>query len=291
VALARGLREPRALRPRRRGQYGGDPREHRTHRSLDDGRPEPRGHLLIAPTADQWRLLDVQGVDTRLDQIAHRRRTLPEIAELAALGERANALRDELVRAQTHAGDVQRELAKAEADVELVRQRASRDRSRLESGQGGHKELESLQHEIATLQRRQSTLEDTELEVMERLETLTAEVDRLTAERDSLQGQVDEVTARRDAVDGELERERQQLVGSRTGMVAGLDPGLLALYEKVRESSGGIGAAILRARRCEGCRLELNGQDLQRIRGAAADEVVRCEECRRILVRTGESGL
>ena len=73
-------------------------------------------------------------------------------------------------------------------------------------------------------------------------------------------------------------------------MVLGLDAALLALYEKIRESSG-AGAAMLRARRCEGCRLELNPQELQRIRSAADDEVVRCEECRRILVRTGESGL
>jgi predicted nucleic acid-binding Zn-ribbon protein len=240
---------------------------------------------------DQWRLLDVQAVDTRLDQIAHRRRTLPQIAELAALEGRATQLRDQVVGAQTLAGDLQRELTKAEADVELVRQRAARDQARLEAGQGGHKELGSLQHEIATLQRRQSDLEDAELEVMERLEAATAELERLSTEQASLQAQVDDVAAARRVQDEELDAECERLVRQRAGLVAGLDAPLLALYEKVREATGGIGAAMLRARRCEGCRLELNPQDIQRIRAAAPDEVVRCEECRRILVRTGESGL
>jgi predicted nucleic acid-binding Zn-ribbon protein len=290
VALAARLREPVVVGSRRAGQYGGDPREHDTHRSLDVPRPEPRGPPLIAPTTDQWRLLDVQALDTRLAQIAHRRRTLPELAEISELEARAGALRDELVAAQTRVSDVQRELTKAEADVELVRQRASRDQARLEAG-GGHKELESLQHEIATLARRQSELEDAELEVMERMEEVTAEVARLTAEQSDLQERLDAVVARRDAAWTELDDEATRVTSERSGAVAGIDQPLLTLYEKIRESTGGVGAALLRARRCEGCRLELNPQDLQRIRAAAADEVVRGEECRRNLVRTGESGL
>ncbi len=257
---------------------------------MDDARPQPRELILIAPTTDQWRLLDVQGVDTRLDQIAHRERTLPEHAELDELQTRARALADELVAAQTQAADTRREVAKAEADVEQVRQRAARDQARLDAGQGGHKELESLQHELATLRRRQSDLEDVELVVMERLEAVTADVERLSTERDALGEQVDAAAARRDRALQALADERGQLQRDRVGMVAGLDAALLALYEQIRASTG-AGAAMLRARRCEGCRLELNPHELQRIRAAADDEVVRCEECRRILVRTGESGL
>jgi uncharacterized protein len=258
---------------------------------VDAARPEPRGPELKAPSEDQVRLLDVQAVDTRLDQIAHRRRTLPQIAELAALETESAQLRDRLVGAQTAASDLQRELTKAEADVELVRQRAARDQARLETGHGGHKELGSLQHEIATLQRRQSDLEDAELEVMERLEAATADVERLGAQRAALQQRLDEVAGARATEESTLDAERDRLVQQRASLLDGLDQPLLTLYEKVREASGGIGAAVLRARRCEGCRLELNPQDLQRIRAAAPDEVVRCEECRRILVRTGESGL
>ncbi|GAB3680705.1 zinc ribbon domain-containing protein [Angustibacter aerolatus] len=232
----------------------------------------------------------MQAVDTRLDQIAHRRRTMPEHAELAALETRSTQLRDQVVAAQTHSGDVRREVAKAETDVELVRTRLTRDRTRLESGQGGHKELESLQHEVATLERRQSALEDVELEAMERLEAAQAEAERVTAEQSELLREVDVVTARRDAADAQLAAERVQLEASRDPLVTGLDAALLALYEKIRADSG-TGAALLRGRRCEGCRLELNPQELGQIRGTAADEVVRHEDCGRILVRTAESGL
>lgn len=126
---------------------------------------------------------------------------------------------------------------------------------------------------------------------MERMEEASAEADRLSAEQAELQQRLDELTTRRDAAWSELDDEANRVSSERTGMVAGIDAPLVALYEKIRESTGGVGAAMLRARRCEGCRLELNPQDLQHIRTAAADEVVRCEECRRILVRTGESGL
>ena len=135
-----------------------------------------------------------------------------EHVELEGLQSRARALADELVAAETRASDTSREVAKAEADVEQVRQRAARDRARLEAGQGGHKELESLQHELATLARRQSDLEDVELEVMERLETVNDTVDRLTTERDQLQEQVDALVARRDAALETLAAEAPALV-------------------------------------------------------------------------------
>lgn len=258
---------------------------------MDDARPQPRRIELKASTTDQWRLLDIQALDTRLAQIEHRRRTLPEHAELAEIDQQAATLRDEIVAAETEQSDVQRELAKAEADVELVRQRAARDQARLDSGQGGHKELESLQHELATLGRRQSDLEDAELEVMERLETVTARVEELQGRRRELDERREDATARRDRQTAELDSERDRLAGDRQGAVAGVDGALLALYDKVRASAGGLGAAPLRQRRCGGCNLELTPTDIGRIRAADEDEVLRCDECRRILVRTSESGL
>jgi hypothetical protein len=231
-------------------------------------------------------------MDTRLDQLAHRRRTLPENAELERLDERLRTLRDLVVGAQTERSDLERERAKAEADVAQVRQRSVRDQQRLDSGQvGSAKQLSDLQHEIASLARRQSALEDVELEVMERLEGVEARLGELVAERDGVEGERREVAARRDAAWAEIDAETATTTDFRGTLAGQVDGTLVALYEKVRANQGGLGAAPLRQRRCMGCMLELNTVDLGRITSAPEDEVLRCEECARILVRTPESGL
>jgi hypothetical protein len=247
--------------------------------------------VVTAAQQDQWRLLDVQDHDTRLAQIAHRRRSLPEHAELQSLESRRRALGDALVTAQTEVSDIGRELTKAEADVEQVRQRARRDQARLDSGSGSPKDLQALQHELETLARRQSVLEDVELEVMERLETAQARVAELDAERSALDAQIAEATQRRDRAVAALDDEAASERTARDNAAAGLAADLLALYERIREQSGGVGAARLFQRRCEGCRLELTPVDIGRLRSAGEDAVLRCEECRRILVRTPDSGL
>lgn len=199
-------------------------------------------------------------------------------------------MQEELVRAETAYGDIQREVARAEADVQLVRDRAARDRARLDSGVGTSKDLTALQHELESLARRQSALEDIELEVMERAENAEGDVRRLSADRDGLVTRVEEIKARRDAAQAELDAETEKVAAPREAIVDEVGEDLVALYEKIRATSG-TGAAPLRQRRCGGCQLELNNVDLSRIRNAGADEVLRCEECRRILVRTPESGL
>lgn len=247
--------------------------------------------MVTAAPQDQWRLLDVQDHDTRLAQLAHRRRTLPEHEQVRDLEGRLAGIGSDLVAARTSVSDLSRELAKAEADVEQVRQRMARDRSRLDSGQGSAKDLQALQHEVESLLQRQSTLEDVELEVMERLEAAQARVDEVLAEQRRLDTERDDMTALRDRRIAELDADAGTEQTGRTDAAAGVPADLMALYEKIREQSGGVGAARLYQRRCEGCRLELNTTDLGRIRAAAPDTVLRCEECRRILVRTSDSGL
>ncbi len=249
------------------------------------------GYPVRAEPARQLRLLDLQAIDTRLDQIEHARRTLPQLAELADLEGKARLLDDQLVRSRTELGDVQREVAKAEADVQLVRDRAARDRSRLDAGTGTAKDLQALQHELESLARRQAELEDVELEVMERAEAVEHDVSELERGRAELGERIARVEADRDDALGRLAAEEGTVGAPRGDVVAEVGDDLVALYEKIRGGSGGTGAAALRQRRCGGCQLELNPVDLQRIGSADDDEVLRCEECRRILVRTPESGL
>lgn len=244
-----------------------------------------------APAIDQQRLLDLQAIDTRLAQLAHRRATLPEQAELDGLVRERKRSADMLVAARTLVSDVERQVAKAEGDVAQVRDRAARNTKRLETGAGAAKDLQALQHELESLARRQGVLEDEELLVMERLEQVQFAAAELTTTDTELAEQIEDVTARRDEVLGGISGEEGATLARRQAIVMGIDDALVALYEKVRAPRGGVGAALLRSRRCGGCQLELNASDLSEIRKAASDEVLFCEECGRILVRTEESGL
>lgn len=246
---------------------------------------------MKATPQQQQRLLDLQAIDTRLDQIRYARERLPQLVELADLEEKSSVLGAEHVRVQTAHDDVQRELRKSEADVQQVRDRAARDEARLSSGQGSAKDLQALQHELESLARRQSDLEDIELEVMERAEAIESDLAELTAGRERLADQISDVTRARDEALAGLDEEAASVGAPRESVAAEAGGELVALYDKIRGASGGLGAAALRQRRCLGCQLELNATDLVHIKDAAEDEVLRCEECRVILVRTPESGL
>jgi uncharacterized protein len=247
---------------------------------------------LKADPHAQWRLLDVQDLDARIDRLAHRRRTLPELAEISDLRKRRDDAAADVVVAQTEVDDLSREQRKADADVEQVKTRRARDQRRLDQGQvGSPKELQNLQHEIETLERRISDLEDAELDVMERLENAQSQLDQLQASIGEHDEGLRELEKRRDEALAEIDAEVRDAESEREQIVSGLPADLLKLYERLRASHGGVGAAALVQRRCQGCRLELNAADLREIAAAAEDEVLRCEECQRILVRTGESGI
>jgi predicted nucleic acid-binding Zn-ribbon protein len=240
----------------------------------------------------QLRLLELADLDAELARLEHRRRGLPEHAELDRLEQRDNELRDAVASLEAEQGDLRRAQVKAEADVEQVRTRIDRDRQRLEAGQvSSPRELENLQSEIESLIRRQSDLEEIVLDVMERQEGAQERRDAALSEREEITANREVVTARRDAALGEI-GEQAGKAGDRRAAVAGEEPqDLLDLYERMRVQHTGVGAAALRGGRCEGCHLSLNTVDLNSMRAADPDEVLRCEECRRILVRTPESGL
>ena len=254
-------------------------------------RCRPQEPTLNADPASQLVLLDVQAHDSVIAQLTHRRTSLPELARIAELTAQESELDGRRVEAATAVEDLERAQKKADQEVEQVKARRARDEERLASGAiRNPKDLESLQHELTALQRRISTLEDEELEVMEDLEQAQATLIDVNADLEALRTDLHQVEAARDAavqaIDVELEANRAE----RDRVVAGVPDDLLALYEKLRAQHG-IGAAALRARRCEGCRLEINAADLRDIANRPADEVVRCPECSRILVRTAESGL
>lgn len=238
----------------------------------------------------QARLLDLAVLDTTLAQLAHRLTSLPEHTDIARMEAEETALEEAVVRTQTEVSDLQREVSKAEAAVQLVRDRAARDRQRLDAGTGSAKDLQGLQHELESLARRQSVLEDEELEVMERVEEAEKEQSSALAAQEEVAARLTELRDAKEEKSAALTAELDEVSQGRDAIIGDLSGELLTLYERLRAQTG-AGAAALQQRRCGGCRLELNAVDLGRIRSAAEDEVVRCEECGRILVRTAESGL
>lgn len=233
-------------------------------------------------------LLDVADLDRRIAQ-AERARTKPaqaaRITELVAI--RQDQLR-ELTSLTGARDDVRTELTRLESDVVLVEQRRARDADRLAAATNP-KEAQALEHEIASLTRRQSDLEDAQLDVMGRVEDADAAVaaqqallDTTTAEGSALTAQAKADVAAATELGAQLGRDRE-------AVTATLPAPLLAEY--TRRAANSAGAALLTRGTCEGCRILLPGTDIAEIRRAAEDAVVSCPECGCILVRTEESGL
>ncbi len=241
----------------------------------------------------QLRLLDVQALDSTLSRLEHRRSTLPEQVQLQEQIQGLGELQDSAGRVETELADLGREQRRLEGDVETVRARQERDNARLTSGAiTNARELESLEHELGSLTRRQSDLEDQVLDLMERREEMESRLAALQAARTHAEEEVLRLTRARDESLGSIEADRVAAVQQRAEIADGLPAELLTLYDSIRTGAGaGIGAAALRARRCEGCRMDVSGTELSRARTASPNEVLRCDECRRILVRVADSGL
>ncbi|MDO9457427.1 zinc ribbon domain-containing protein [Nocardioides sp.] len=247
---------------------------------------------MKAPAEAQLRLLDVQRIDSRADQLRHQRASLPEIAEIATLTAGREEVNDQRRDQQVVVDDLTAAQRKADVDVEQVKARRTRDNDRMAQGLVTNpKDLERMQHELASLERRIGTLEDEELEIMEQLEEAQARLDELEQKLTGSDERLAELAVQRDEKTAIIDHELAALETERGPAAEGLPADLVALYDKLRSSKNGVGAAELRQRRCTGCQIGIDNAEIGVIRATPEDTVVRCEECSRILVRTAESGL
>lgn len=233
----------------------------------------------------QRRLLDVARIDQAVAAAEHRRRTLPELAQIADGTAAIDKLRGALVLKQAEIGDLDRDARKLDNEIDAVRTRAKRDSDRLAAGIAPAKDLENMQHELTSLARRQSTLEDDALELMERREEADADAARMQAELTAAQAAVTAAEQRRDDAFADLDDERTRAAAERAGLLDGLPADLIALYEQIR-ARGRTAAGALNGGRCEACRMDLDRSALNDIWAAPPDAVVRCSECGAILIRT-----
>lgn len=250
------------------------------------------GRAIRANHASQLRLLDLQAVDSKIQHGKHRRATLPELSEAATLKKNVNALDDQLIATATKIADLELELSKAEADLVPVRERRERNQQRIDSGEvSDGNTLSNLVAEVAHLGRRINELEDAELALMERVEAAQQRHAELTVQRAEAHGALAEVVQRGRAAMAEIDQEIATLGTQRDALAGELPTDLLDRYTRLAAKHDGVGAAALEQRRCTGCQLQLNAADVSRFAAAHVDEVLSCEECGRIVVRTQRSGL
>ena len=240
---------------------------------------------MQASPEQQSLIFELQLLDNEIMQANTKLKSLPEIEQLLHIDKRIVTATDELATVKAEADQIALELRRGEVDVETVTDRIKKDEARLSSGNATPKELEQLQHEVGTLKKRQETLEEIELEIMVRSEAITARTNTLTTDLASLETLKAEINQRLTTASSEINTVITNKQSDREKVVVKIEKPLIDLYEKIRSASGGVAAAALVGNKCNGCNLAINAVEMERIKSLAKDELLRCEECRRILVR------
>jgi predicted nucleic acid-binding Zn-ribbon protein len=236
--------------------------------------------------ADLHRLLDVQDRDITLDQLRHRRETLPERASLTERTQAIARIDAELTDLQAKLADLQRGQKRIEDEVEVIDTKSAAETKKLNSGSiTAPREIQALSDEIDALGRRKRVLEDEEIELMEQAEPLAATVERLEQERADAAAEADRLRAAVAEQEQAIDAEATTISAERAAAAGDLPEALLAQYEKLRAKLGGVGAARLDGDRCLGCHISLPAMEVDAIKHAPPDAVVTHEECGRILVR------
>lgn len=240
---------------------------------------------MKASPSDQQAILEIQHLDNQLASLAQRETSLPEIAALNSVTIKSNNTRDLRIAAETELTDIKRELARAEGDVEQIVTRINRDEARLSSGTGTPKELEQTQHELLTLGARRAELEEVELGIMVEVEGLNNRIAELRSTEAQYAVEIADLEIKKENALTIIFKERSDVNQKRSAIEAPVAADLKALYLKVSSDNNGNGAALLVGNECKGCHLTINTTEVGRIAALPADEVVRCEQCRCILVR------
>lgn len=243
--------------------------------------------MAKAAPAEQLKLLELQGLDAKLKSLSNRRRSLESDSRITDLEAALSVANGELGAAKVAVHDAELELKRAEADVEQVASRIERDEARLNSGTGLSKDLVALQRDLVSLNKRRSDLEDVELEVLERLDSLRLRQATQQQIVDDIQGSFGSIRADLDEKLAEIAAEATVVRGKRAEFADGVDAGLLAVYEKTLAKRG-VGAARLFHGTSEGSGMQLSPGDLAEIKAAAEDDIVFCPDSGCILVRSAE---
>ncbi|MEA2446711.1 MAG: uncharacterized protein QOK47_348 [Actinomycetota bacterium] len=240
----------------------------------------------MAPEVDPKALQDLlvlQSEDSAIKRLNDQRASLPEAARLEQLKNQLAEFDADLEIARKQQAEIAREVARVEGEIELIDQKIQREEQRMYSGQVSNpKELGALQAEVESFKKKKSGFEDSELEAMVARDQADATVNNLSAERDQASTESVELSAKVDELTKDITGQLEEHEKARSEIAATVPDEVLALYEKIREQKGGVGAAALEQGTCQGCHTALPAREVERLR--AAGGIQRCDNCRRILV-------
>lgn len=240
---------------------------------------------MAAPELE--RLLEVQGLDTTIDQLRHRRATLPAREELQAVEARLAELAVTLDETQQRRDQVARRQSEFEGELQALESRVRELEGKMYGGTiSASRDLQAMAGEVDSLKRRRSSLEDSILGAMDEREPIDAEVQQLENAQVEATEQADGLRAAIDDAEAEIGAEERRELQARADLVAEVPPALVEQYERIRSRSGGIGAARLVGTSCSGCHLSLPAVEVDRLKRATPDTIVLCDQCGRILVRS-----
>lgn len=235
--------------------------------------------------SDLDHLLDLQANDTAVDQLRHRRETLPERARLVELDAQRVATEASVVEPTTRRTELVRDQHRLEDEVGRVEsKRLQMDKQLYGGGVTSPKEAQAFQADIESLQRRQDTLEEQVLELMEQIEPLDGELASSTDALEALAVERERVVAALAEAETQIDAELATTDEARTVLVAAVPADLLAEYERLRPQYGGVAVARLVNGTCQGCHLTLAAAEIDGIKRAAADSLQHCPDCGRLLV-------
>ena len=241
--------------------------------------------MTSVPIAQQRLLIDLQDLDSRLARLRHERKHLPVLSRIESVIERLKTNKRAAIQADASLSEAKARATRSEDEVGQVVRRAEVLRERLHSGNSAARDLSAIQGEIDQLGQRQAALEEAQIVAMEALDSAREEVERLSREESEIRAAGRELTAERDAEFARLDEEIESLENQRADLAGTIEAALLADYEAVRTSTGGLGAVALRGRIIEDGAVEISPQELARIVAAPQDEVIHAEENDVIVVR------
>ena len=200
--------------------------------------------------------LEIESAEHSLQQITS------QLGQNQAVVEAQNKLADE----QSRLEELKRQQNSAEWEIDDITTKLKATEEQLYGGRiGNPKELASLQQEAELLKAKRDHLEDSALEIIDKVELAEADWQSQQKKLAGDKGQLETKIA-------ELKQKQQQLL-------AGIEPQLADFYYHLKQNKGKAVAKVEQGI-CRGCRISLPTAELQQARSG---QLVQCSSCGRIL--------